>query len=249
MQRSGNTVLITGGASGIGLELARIFVDSGNRVVVCGRDETKLAAARSAVPGLATIRADVGSAADREALAHRLAEDFPDLSVLINNAGTVHVSDLLAPEHVGELENEIATNFFGPVALTSALLPLLRERPASTIVNVTTGYVFLPSARTAPYSATKTALHVMTKSLRYQLRGSSTRVVEVMPPPVATAMADHYAGAKRTPHSVAREIFDGLLGRRDEIVIGLSRVAALLGRIAPRLAFQLVNDDEVKKAS
>jgi short-subunit dehydrogenase involved in D-alanine esterification of teichoic acids len=107
-------------------------------------------------------------------------------------------------------------------------------------MNVTTGYVYIPSARTAAYSATKTALHVMTLALRYQLRDTPVRVVEVMPPPVATAMSSHYNGSKTTPEKVATTILRGLWSGRNEVVIGIFMVPKLFARIAPGLGFRLV---------
>lgn len=249
MKRSGNTVLITGGASGIGLALARELVAAGDRVVVCGRDEAKLTAAAASVPGLATFRADIAGGGDRAALVRDVRERFPELNVLVNNAGIVNVTDLRTNAFVPVLEREIATNFVAPVALAADLLEILMNNSSPTIVNVTTGYVYVPSARTAAYSATKTALHVMTQALRYQLRDAHVRVVEVMPPPVATAMSDHYNGAKTTPEKVAATILRGLRGGSDEIVIGVSKLPALFARLAPKTGFRLVNDMESKGQS
>ena len=246
MKLSGNTVLITGGASGIGLALARRLVEQGNTVVVCGRDQARLDAARDALPGLTAIRSDVADAASRQMLADEMVVKFPGLNMLVNNAGLLHVSDLTGPGHVGELEAEVAVNLIAPVALASLLLPLLRRQRAAAIVNITTGYVFLPSAGTAPYSATKSALHAMTRSLRFQLRSTPVRVVEVMPPAVDTEMARHHAGAKATPDFIAGCIVRGLRRDDDEIVIGLSRLARLLARAAPQTGFRLMNQAEEK---
>ena len=244
MQPDGNTVLITGGGSGIGLALARRLVAGRNVVVVCGRDQARLDAAVAGLPGLVAIRADVADPDGRRALADEVAARFPGLNMLVNNAGLLHVCDLTAPDHVDALQAEVATNLVAPVALTSLLLPLLRRQRTAAIVNVTTGYVFLPSARTAPYSATKSALHAMTRSLRFQLRATPVRVVEVMPPAVDTAMASHYAGAKLTPDHIARRILRGLRRGDDEIVIGASRLARLLARVAPHTGFLLMNRAE-----
>lgn len=246
MKRSGNTVLITGGGSGIGLALARELIATGNRVVACGRDEAKLVAAAADVPGLSIVRADVADAGDREALIREIRATYPTLNVLVNNAGTVNVTDLQTRAFLPMLEREVATNFVAPIALASELLPILTAQPEAAIVNITTGYVYVPSARTAAYSATKTALHVMTQALRYQLRDTRVRVVEVMPPPVATAMSDHYNGSKTTPDKVARTILRGVWSDRAEIVIGISRLPQILARLAPHLGFRLVNDMEAK---
>ncbi len=246
MKKSGNTVLITGGASGIGLALAELLIQSSNEVIVCSRNIVTLDAAKSRVPGLHVIRADVANPEQRVELVAELKQRFPRLNVLVNNAGQVNVADLMQPEHVAILEAEVAVNLVAPVALTSALLPQLLAQPDAAIVNVTTGYVFLPSARTAPYSATKTALHVMTRSLRFHLQGHKVQVAEVMPPPVDTAMARHYSGSKMSAEAAARRILTGLVRGDEEIVIGVSRLARLLGRLLPQTAFGIMNRTEMR---
>jgi short-subunit dehydrogenase involved in D-alanine esterification of teichoic acids len=248
MKASGNTVLITGGASGIGFELAKKLVATGNTVIICGRDQAKLDAACSKLPGLVAIRADIADPANRKSLAAELASRFPTLNVLVNNAGVVHVTDINNPDFIPKLEVEIATNFLGPVDLISLLLPVLSRSADATIVNITTGYVFLTSARTAPYSATKTALHSMTDALRYQLRNTNIRVLEIMPPPVDTNMANHYNGTKADPAEVAEKFLTAIRVERAETVIGVSKMAKLLARLAPRLGFKIVNDGETKAA-
>ena len=241
MTPSGNTALITGGATGIGFALAKRLIETGNTVIICGRNQAKLEAACTGLPQLTALRADVTNGTDREALLAHITQRFPQFNVLVNNAGIIHVSDLTDPAHIQELESEIATNLLAPVALTTLLLPILRAQPSATIVNITTGYVFLPSARAATYSATKTALHVLTRALRFQLRSTNVRVVEVMPPAVDTAMALSGSGPKLSPDAVANTIHRGLTRGDREIVIGLSRVGRLLGRAAPELGFALMN--------
>lgn len=115
MKITGNTVLITGGGSGIGLALARRLILNDNTVIVCGRDRAKLDAARSDLPTLITLQCDVADADSRRALVAGLAERFPGLNVLVNNAGLLHVSDLTGPTLVQELEAEVATNLVAPV--------------------------------------------------------------------------------------------------------------------------------------
>ncbi len=248
MTPAGHTVLITGGAGGIGLALADLLLAAGNRVVVCGRDRARLARACAGRPGLVALAADLADPASRAALAEEVERRFPALDMLVNNAGRVQVCDLADPAHVAVLEAEIAVNLIAPVALTSLLLPALQRRPGAAVVNVTSGYVFLPGARTAPYSAAKAGLHAMTQALRFQLRGSGVRVVEVMPPAVDTAMATHYPGPKLTPQAAARQIWRGLLRDEEEIVIGLSRLARLAARVMPRTAFTIMNRLELRPA-
>jgi uncharacterized oxidoreductase len=225
----------------IGFALAKRLIGTGNTVIICGRDQAKLDAACARLPQLTALRADVTNETDREALLAHIRQRFPKFNVLVNNAGIIHVSDLTNPAHIHELQSEIATNLLAPVALTTLFLPTLRVQPSAIIVNITTGYVFLPSARAATYSATKTALHVMTRALRFQLRSTNVRVVEVMPPAVDTAMALSGSGRKLSPDTVANIVLRGLTRGDKEIAIGLSRVGKFLGRVAPELAFTLMN--------
>ncbi|WP_428374426.1 SDR family oxidoreductase [Lichenicoccus sp.] len=248
MRRSPNTVLITGGASGIGLALATRLVQSGNVVIACGRDQGRLDAARATCPGLRTIQADVATDAGCRSLVACVTQDFPKLDILVNNAGLLHLNDLRGATLTRELEAEFAVNLLAPVALANLLLPTLLRQPEAAIVNVTTGYVFLPSARAATYSATKAGLHAMTQALRFDLRGTRVRVIEVMPPAVDTAMARHYGGAKLAPAQVADRIVRALQRGDEEVVIGVSRLGRLLARVAPATGFGLMNRSEAKAA-
>ncbi len=249
MKRTGNTVLITGGASGIGLEVARKLVAEGNTVIVCGRDPQKLSNAAEAIPGLVTMRADVADPASRMALSEAITARFPTLNVLINNAGVVNVTDIEEVDFISVLESEIATNLLAPVALIALLLPVLRAQPQATVVNVTTGYVFISSARTAPYSATKVALHSLTQTLRYQLRNTNIRVLEIMPPPTDTNMASHYSGTKVSADSVANHFLRAMFGSKNEVVMGVSRLARVLARLGPDMGFKILNDLETKASA
>ena len=243
----GHTVLITGGGSGIGLALATRLVRDGNVVLACGRDPGRLDAARSSCPGLLTLQADIATAEGRAALVETVTRDLPALDILVNNAGLLHLNDLRGATLAAELEAEFATNLLAPVALANLLLPTLLRQPAAAIVNVTTGYVFLPSARCATYSATKAGLHAMTRALRYELRGTRVRVIEVMPPAVDTAMARHNQGGKLSPDKVADSIARALHRHQDEVVIGLSRVGQALARLAPGIGFSIMNRGEARQ--
>ncbi len=186
MELSGNTALVTGGATGIGLAIARRLLAAGSRVIVCGRREEALRAAAAAHPGLVTRVCDVASEGEREALAAWVTAEHPELNVLVNNAGVQRRLQLAAGEPWSDTRQEIAINFDAPVHLTLRLLPHLRARPDAAVVNVTSGLAFVPLAGVPVYCATKAALRSFTLSLRYQLVGSSVRVVEVIPPAVDT---------------------------------------------------------------
>ena len=187
MKTSGNTVLITGGGSGIGRALAEAFHARGNRVIIAGRRKEALDETTTANPGMTSMVLDVESAAGVRDFARRVAAEHPSLNVLINNAGVMRAENLLQPpDELADAEAMIATNLLGPLRLTAALLPALRRQPRSTIMNVSSGLAFVPLTFTPTYSATKAALHSYTQSLRHQLKGSTTEVIELIPPGVQT---------------------------------------------------------------
>ena len=187
MNLHGHTVVVTGGASGIGLAIAERFLRAGSEVVACGRREDKLREAREKHPALHTRVADVATAADREALAAMLVRDFPRLDVLVNNAGIQRQARFRDDAASwSERQQEIAINFEAPIHLSALLLPHLLAQSAAAIVNVTSGLAFVP-ARFAPvYAATKAALHSFTMALRVELAKTTVRVVEIVPPMVNT---------------------------------------------------------------
>ncbi|AWB44503.1 short-chain dehydrogenase [Paenibacillus sp. CAA11] len=187
MKLSGNTILITGGGSGIGLALAKRFVAAGNEVIICGRRETKLNEAKSEIPSLHTKVCDLSSESDREALIEWATAEFPNLNVLVNNAGIqqrVNVKN--AKEPWSYYQQEITSNLEAPVHLTLRLLPSLMAKPSAAIINVSSGLAFTPGVWVPIYSATKAALHSFTISLRHQLEDTSIELIEVLPPAVNT---------------------------------------------------------------
>ncbi len=170
MDASGNTLLITGGATGIGLALAERFLQVGSEVVICGRREQALRDAQQKLPALRVIVADVARAADRTALARRVVAEFPGLNVLVNNAGIQRRARLTTDDAPwAERQAEIAINFEAPVHLTSLLLPHLAQKANATIMNVTSGLAFIPAVFAPVYCATKAAMHSFTVSLRIEL--------------------------------------------------------------------------------
>jgi uncharacterized oxidoreductase len=187
MKTSGNTILITGGGSGIGRGLAEAFLEAGNQVVIAGRRRAALEEVTAANPGMKAIELDIEDPKSIRAVAARMASEFPTLNVVINNAGIMRPENLTAPppEPV-DAEAMVTTNLLGPIRLTSALLPLLKRQPRSTIMMVSSGLAFLPMAITPTYCATKAAIHSYSLSLRWQLKGTSTEVIELIPPYVQT---------------------------------------------------------------
>ncbi len=186
MQLSGNTVLITGGSSGIGMALAERFLAAGNEVLVCGRRAGPLAEFRAKHPALHTFVSDTGSAADRKALFAETVALFPTLNVLINNAGIQRKVSLSQEEPWADTAQEIAVNLEGPIHLSTLFIPHLRGQGRPLIANVSSGLAFVAMATTPIYCATKAAIHSFTQSLRHQLSKTAIEVVEIIPPAVRT---------------------------------------------------------------
>jgi uncharacterized oxidoreductase len=187
MNPTGNTILITGGGSGIGRGLAEALHALGNQVVIAGRRKQALDETTSANPGMKSLQLDVEDAAAIRAFATQVTASFPKLNMLINNAGIMRAEKLLAQQDdLADAEAMVATNLLGPIRLTAALLPHLMKQASATILNVSSGLAFVPLVYTPTYCATKAAIHSYTQSLRYQLKGTAIEVLELIPPYVAT---------------------------------------------------------------
>jgi len=244
MQISGNTVLITGGGSGIGLALAKGLVDSGNKVIITGRNQRKLDEANRQVPGLQTVQSDVTSNSDRENLAQLVTQQYPDFNVLVNNAGIMTVMDFGTEQiHPTDVQRELSTNFIGPVDLTSKFLPHLLDKPNAVIVNVTSALAYVPYTKAPIYNATKAALHSFTQSLRHQLKGTSVEVFEVMPPLVDTEMVEDINLNKISPDQLAADVLNGMRSGRYEIRTGQAKSLYLMSRVAPGFIFSKLNQE------
>lgn len=194
MKITGNTILITGGGSGIGRALAESLYARGNHVIITGRRDAPLQAVAAAHPGMAWATLDMTDPAAIRAFAAQVVRDHPALNVVVNNAGIMQSEDLTAePFSLETAETTVATNLLGPIRLTMALLPHLQSRPASTVMTVTSGLAFIPLVATPTYNATKAAIHSWSQSLRTQLAETSVEVLELAPPAVATDLMPGHA--------------------------------------------------------
>lgn len=189
MKTTGNTILITGGGSGIGRALAEAFHQRGNQVIIAGRRQEALDEVVAANPGIATAVLDVTNPADIDRFTQDVARAHPGLNVVINNAGIMRAENWTADTvDTATARATIATNLLAPILLTAGLLPLLRKQPQSTVVTVSSGLAFVPLAVTPTYCATKAAIHSFSQSLRHQLKETSVDVIEIAPPYVQTEL-------------------------------------------------------------
>ena len=191
MNLTGNTILITGGGTGIGRGLAESFHALGNQVIIAGRRQSMLDETTAANPGMKSMTLNVESADAIRDFAAKVVADFPTLNVLINNAGIMR-AEKMSDQHIdlADAEAIITTNLLGPLRLTAALLPHLVKQQHAVIMNVSSGLAFVPLVFTPTYCATKAAIHSYTQSLRYQLKSTPVEVLELIPPYVQTNLMD-----------------------------------------------------------
>lgn len=244
----GKTIVITGGSSGIGLELVK-RLQAENQVIVIGRDKAKLAQLEAR--GITTFSMDISQKDERSAFYRWLDEHYPNFDVLINNAGWSRSKKLIertstdaSDEILEDYEVEIKHNLEAHIGMSLSALPRLLKHPGSMLINVTTGLIYNPKAATPFYCAAKAGLHSFTQSLREQTKEYDLKVIEVFPPLVDTPF--HHEGLPSTvkamtPQSVAEQMLSKLRYNHSEIRIGLSKFAYLLSRLSPRLGFHIVN--------
>ena len=189
MKMTGNTILITGGGSGIGRALAESFHKLGNQVIVAGRRKQALDATTAAHAGMRSAVLDVADPGKIQSFASEIIRQYPELNVLVNNAGIMKPENVQQPSpDFADAEAMVTTNLLAPIRLTGLLLPLLKKQNHATVVTVSSGLAFLPLAMTPTYCATKAAIHSYSQSLRYQLKNTRVEVLELVPPYVATEL-------------------------------------------------------------
>jgi len=248
MKINGNTILITGGATGIGFALAEAFVKEDNEVIICGRREDKLREAKSKLPQIHTKVCDLSKEKERKALYNWIKSNNIDINILVNNAGIQRMIDFKKGIfNLSDGENEIEINLTAPIHLSAYFIPDLLKQKESAIINVSSGLAFVPIAVMPIYSATKAALHSFSVSIRHQLRDTSIKVFEVIPPTVDTELdkgARDEGGQedKRIPPSeVAKATLKALEKDEYEIAIGMAQNLLMGARNNPEKIFQGIN--------
>ena len=253
MKTSGNTILITGGSTGIGFALADAFLKEGNRVIVCARSEENLRIAKNRLPDLVTRSSDLSREVDRESLHEWVRGNFGDINILINNAGIQRTIDFkngladLMKYRAMDGEDEIEINFSAYVYMAAYFIPELLRKSEAAVVNVSSGLGFAPLAMMPVYCATKAAVHFFSISLRHQLRDTSVRVFEVIPPMVDTNLDKGARGARGQtdrgilPAEVASAVLKSMANDEYEIAVGAAKNLVAGSRTNPEQMFANMN--------
>ena len=237
MKTSNNRVLITGGGSGIGLALAQRFLAAGNEVIIVGRNAEKLTAVQQAHPQIQTATADLTNLDSLK----QLVDQHPKINILINNAGVQYNNDFAATDVLLDLiEMELGTNVTGLMQLTKLYLPHLLQQPEAAIINVSSALGVVPKQNAPVYTATTAAVHIFSKSLRWQLEDSPVKVFEIIPSLVDTPMTNGRNQQKISPEALVDEFWRALQKDQSEIRIGKVKQLFLLNRIAPSFAERLM---------
>jgi len=225
MKLTGNTIFITGGGSGIGRALAEALHQRGNKVIVSGRREANLAETIEANPGMDSIELDIADQASIRRVSAELLSKYPKLNVLINNAGIMQVDDVSGLVDDELISSTIATNLVGPIRLTGALIEHIKKQESAAVLNVSSVLGFIPMAIAAVYSSTKAALHSYSQSLRFKLRNTNVRVLEVIPPWVRTELLNSSEESRAMPlDEFLRETMEALATAADEIMVARARI-------------------------
>jgi len=245
MKTTLNTVLITGGSAGIGLEIAKQF-SLHNKVIILGRNQERLDKAVASLPNVTGIRADVSNKEDVEALVNKLYAGYPELNVIVNNAGSANYNDLLVDTDTFEkAENEMQTNYLSVVRLNQYLLPLLQKQKDAAIINVSSVAAFVPGLVLTTYAASKAALHSYTRALRLALSGTNVKVFELMPPLVDTEFSAAIGGANGIPAAeVAEELISAMENDTYEIRVAGTEYIYQLYQKSPEEALRAMNQLE-----
>lgn len=253
MKKSNNTVLITGGGSGIGLAMAKKFMENDNTVIIIGRNLSKLESVQAEFPKINIIQSDVTLVEHVQALANRTETDFGGIDILINNAGIMNLLD--SGDESNDLRkqmNEIEINLNSPIRMLHYFLPQLKKSKNAFLINTSSGLAYVPFSQAPVYSGTKAALHFWTKSIRPQLALHNIKVVELLPPVVDTKLAEDadLTDDKLKPmptEKLAEFFWKDFTKGKEEITPGISSQLKLMGRLAPKFIFKQLNKDVIPK--
>ena len=243
MELRNNTILITGGTSGLGYEFAAKLIDMGNTVIITGRDQAKLDQTKKKLPLAHTFKSDVSDPIAIKALYESVIAEFPSLNILINNAGEMRRLNLNDTSiDLNDIVREIDINLSGPIRMIQQFLPHLKAQPNAAIINVTSGIALVPFPLSPIYGATKSGLRSYTKSLRVQLKNSRIKVIELVAPGANTPLNDKFTNDVDSkmlmdPIKLISAAIKGIQNDDDEIYPGIARVMKIMSRLAPGIIF------------
>lgn len=226
MKLSGNTIVITGGTSGIGLAMALRFLELGNKVIICGRRSDRLVELARKHPGLVTKMCDVAGERHRLDFVRWILANHPNANILVNNAGVQFVGGVGSGLDFTRVRQELETNVVAALQLTDLLTPMLADKAGATVINVTSGLAFVPIAHLTVYCATKAFLHSITMSMRHSLKSKGIEVIEIIPPAVDTELGKEARADPDSSHggmeleAFTKELFHGLEAGLPEIAVG-----------------------------
>lgn len=245
MELKGKTILITGGASGIGLESARQFLANGAKVIITGRDRAKLDAAKKRYPALTAIQSDVANPEDAQSLFDQM-KALGGIDILYNNAGVMNSGmnfGTTDAQHLKAAENEININYLGVIRLNDLFMEMLKSRKEGAIINTTSILSYVPLNLAPTYSATKVALRFYTESLRSHLQALHTKVkvFELLPPLVATSMTEGFHVKAIPPEKLVNALIAGIKKDKFTIRVGQTKLLYVFSRFFPKQAFKMLN--------
>lgn len=237
MNTTNNTILITGGTSGIGLALVKRFHQLGNRLLVVSGNQQNLDQLSSDLPDITTIKCDLSRITEVDGLIGQCLENHQDINLLINNAGVQYNYQWIQEAYPNPLiEKEMRINLLSPLQLVQGLLPLLKDKPQAAIINVSSVLAVVPKQSAPIYCASKAGLHIFSQTLRYQLESTNIKVFEVLPPLVDTPMTAGRGTNKLSPERLVEEFMKNFAKDRFEMNIGKTKLLRSLKRLAPGMA-------------
>ncbi|HEY0054443.1 MAG TPA: SDR family NAD(P)-dependent oxidoreductase [Pedobacter sp.] len=243
MDLQGNTILITGGSSGIGLALVKAFYALNNKVIIVARDHAKLELIKKQFPQIDVFQCDLTKQSDIDNLVVFIERNHPNLNMLFNNAAIQYNYDFVTePNIVNKVEYEVSANLTSVIKLCGLLLPTLVGNKNAAVVNISSGLALLPKKSAPVYCATKAAIHNFTKAFRYQMESTNLRVFEILPALIDTPMTDGRGKGKISPEKLVDEFLKDFKNNRFESYIGKTKLLKLISRIWPNFADRILKN-------
>ena len=243
MKLQHNTILVTGGTGGFGFEFASQLIALGNTVIITGRNQEKLQDVKSKLPEVHIIQSDVSKPDDIVNLYNRVTQEFPNLNILINNAGEMRKISLHHQHELTDVTREIEINLMGPIRMIQQFLPHLKKQENAAILNVTSGIALMAFPISPIYSASKSGLRSYTQALRVQLKNTNIKVMELVAPGSSTSLNDKFlhedgfnVNSFMAPEKIVEAAIKGLQHDKDEVFPGFAKIARVLSRLAPKFA-------------